>query len=347
MKIEERDVKKYLEAAKNIKNGYEIYDTHVHPFELIFNQFEYQANPNKPDLYGIKGAKYIPPEISSILLSTNDDKDSLTSKWQNKIFHLMIRRLYGHSGPKVFGDHMELSGIDKSILLPVTQPNESTDPMMLLMAKMFGKDKRFLMSGVISNFIKNEQIKQKIKELIEQFGIRAMKFHPNVTEVDLNTSYGKERTEAILCACGECGLPLIIHGGRSSILKNTEAATYSSIYNLECINWGVSQDTVIIAHAGAYSCELQELENEILPRLNKMLLKYDNLMIDVSALDIEALTLVLKNIELERVLFGSDALYETQWFAVVKLLYVLSGMTADSEKDFIQIAAINPSRLFN
>jgi len=70
-------------------------------------------------------------------------------------------------------------------------------------------------------------------------------------------------------------------------------------------------------------------------------------MIDVSALDIEALTLVLKNIELERVLFGSDALYETQWFAVVKLLYVLSGMTADSEKDFIQIAAINPSRLFN
>lgn len=51
MKIEERDVKKYLEAAKNIKNGYEIYDTHVHPFELIFNQFEYQANSNKPDLY--------------------------------------------------------------------------------------------------------------------------------------------------------------------------------------------------------------------------------------------------------------------------------------------------------
>ena len=347
MKIEERDVKKYLEAAKNIKNGYEIYDTHVHPFELIFNQFEYQANPNKPDLYGIKGAKYIPPEISSIHLSTNDDKDSLTSKWQKKIFYLMIRRLYGHSGPKVFGDHMELSGIDKSILLPVTQPKESTDPMMLLMAKMFGKDKRFLMSGAISNFIKNEQIKQKIKELIEQFGIRAIKFHPNVSEVDLNTSYGKERTEAILCACGECGLPLIIHGGRSSILKNTETAAYSSIYNLECINWGVSQNTVIIAHAGAYSCELQELENEILPRLNKMLLKYDNLMIDVSALDIEALTIVLKNIELERVLFGSDALYETQWFAIVKLLYVLSGMTADSEKDFIQIAAINPSRLFN
>ena len=76
-----------------------------------------------------------------------------------------------------------------------------------------------------------EKIKQKIKELIEQFGIRAMKFHPNVTEVDLNTSYGKERTEAILCACGECGLPLIIHGGRSSILKNTEKRCLKKISN--------------------------------------------------------------------------------------------------------------------
>ena len=75
-----------------------------------------------------------------------------------------------------------------------------------------------------------------------------------------------------------------------------------------------------------------------------LLLLHNNLMIDISALEIDALIAVLKNIDCDRILFGSDALYESQWSSIVKLLHALSKTTSHFEETFVQIACINPSR---
>ena len=140
---------------------------------------------------------------------------------------------------------------------------------------------------------------------------------------------------------------MVVHGGRSTILKNPETAAYGSIDNLESINWGISSETVIIAHAGAYAYNLKEAEQEVFPRLKKMLSRHDNLMVDISALDIESLIFVLNNIDVEKILFGSDALYESQWASIVKLWCALLKTMPNINEAFIQIAGRNPLRCIN
>jgi predicted TIM-barrel fold metal-dependent hydrolase len=230
------------------------------------------------------------------------------------------------------------------LLLPVAPSSGGIKSQMRAMAKMFGNDRRFLMGCSIPNSIGSKEISKFVTQMVNQFDIKAIKLHPNITGIDLRSRIGKERVENILCACGESGLPLIIHGGRSPIVRNPVAASYSSIDNLESINWGKTGETVVIAHAGSYSCDLHETEQEVLPRLKKMLSLYANLMVDVSALEIDALLAVLKNIPIDRILFGSDALYESQWSSMVKVLYALSETTSHIEEQFIQIASINPSK---
>jgi len=347
MRIEEKQVKKYLRSVKELKEGYAFYDMHVHPFELIFSQFEYQVNPDVPGLYSVNGATYTPPKLHTLQWKQAFNDKAQPDQWRDKIFSIMIRKLYGHTGPKVLGEHMKLSGTDKVLLLPVAPPFGEMEPQMEAITTIFGNDKRFLIGCSIPNSVKNEELDHYVKTMFDQYKIQAVKLHPNVTEMDLASNDGKERVEMILSTCGKYGLPLVVHGGRSTILKNPETAAYGSIDNLESINWGISGETVIIAHAGAYAYNLKEAEQEVFPRLKKMLSRHDNLMVDISALDIESLIFVLKNIDVEKILFGSDALYVSQWASIVKLWCALLKTMPNINEAFIQIAGRNPLRCFN
>ena len=75
-----------------------------------------------------------------------------------------------------------------------------------------------------------------------------------------------------------------------------------------------------------------------------MLQSHDNLMIDVSGLDFHVLVVVLRNIDADRIIFGSDALYYSQWSVVVKLLGALKEVFSDVEENFLKIMSINPSQ---
>ena len=140
----------------------------------------------------------------------------------------------------------------------------------------------------------------------------------NVTGIDLYTFKGKERIECILSACGKFNLPLIVHGGRSPILKNAKSSSYASINNLKNIDWSISKAPVILAHAGAFGCSINEVEDEIFPILKILFSSHSNLVIDISAIDIDILAFLIKRIGESRMLFGSDALYIPQWENIVK-----------------------------
>ena len=144
MRIEERQIKKYLRSVKELKEGYTFYDMHVHPFELIISQFEYQANSDIPGLYSVKGAKYTPPELHTLLWKQAVNDKSSSDPWRKKIFSIMIRKLYGHTGPKVFDEHMKLSGTDKVLLLPVAPPSGKMEPQMDALTSDMDSDLVFL-----------------------------------------------------------------------------------------------------------------------------------------------------------------------------------------------------------
>jgi len=67
-------------------------------------------------------------------------------------------------------------------------------------------------------------------------------------------------------------------------------------------------------------------------------------MIDLSGLETEIISAAIANFGLERIIFGSDALYHEQWKAVAMFLQCIEKSALSPEKSFIQIAHQNPKR---
>jgi predicted TIM-barrel fold metal-dependent hydrolase len=268
---------------------------------------------------------------------------------KSKLSNLIgLRRVYCHVGPKIIEEHMELSGIGEVLLLPVAQSSEPIDSQMNKMSDIFGPNPKFHFSCSIPNTTPNSKISQFIENNIEKYKIKAIKLHPNITEINMGTASGRERVEGILASCRQYRLPLIIHGGRSPVLENKEASEYGHLKNFENINWHTSAEPIVIAHGGGYGCDSKEIAQDVLPRLAKLLNRYSNLMIDISGLKLDALVMILKQIDIKRILFGSDALYYRQWAGLVRVMLALKNLDYNIEESLVQLGSINPSKyIFN
>ncbi len=331
--------------VKEIKKSYQLIDIHVHPTEIIFNNIDYYPSLQNEGVYSKENCKYNPPKIEHINSNINSVwDDSFDERLKNRVQILMIKKLYNHIGPGVLNDHMTLSGIDKVLLLPVAPSNGSIEKQMKVIKNIYGNDDRFVFAYSVPNSVDIGNIYMSIKVAIDKYDIQAVKLHPNITEINLDSALGKERVEAILSACNELKLPLIVHGGKSPILKNNNASEYSTISNLEKIDWGIIKETVVIAHAGTYGCDLEEVDERILTRLTKMLNRYDNIKIDISGISCNFLMIVLRTINHDRILFGSDALYNMQCLSVVSFYNAISMLFRNIEEKIVQIMNINPKR---
>ncbi len=339
-----QEVSNYLKIIKEFKGHNKFYDVHVHPYEIIFNLYAYSPAPLHKGLYSLGGAPFHPPKITELELEETSQPPMKNQNLRPEFHLLTLRKIYFHTGPKLFKQHMELSGIDKVLLLPVAPSMEDMDKPWETMVDMFNGEGRFSLALSVPNTIEVNQIDQFIEEKIRQYKIQALKLHPNITGIDLGSKKGKERVEAILEACRRFKLPLIIHGGRSPLLKNPAAKEYGIIKNFKDIAWDISSEAVVISHAGGYGYNLTEMEQEVLPTLKKLLSKHSNLMIDISGLEVDSLAVILKNIDLVRILFGSDALYTSPWTVLVKLTHAIERERMDLEETLVTIISVNPSK---
>lgn len=340
--ITQKDIQKYFSIVRNLKTEYNFYDIHVHPFEIIYNNFIYYRDPVDADLYCLGSTKYRKPKISDLNLASENAKYKFGMP-KSKLSNLIgLRRVYCHVGPKIFEEHMELALIDGVLLLPVAQSSNSIDAQMNNMRDFFGLNPKFHLGCSVPNTEPNSKISQFIQKNVKKYNIKVIKLHPNITEIDMSTVSGKERVEGVLDSCRLFKLPLIIHGGRSPLLLNREASQYGHIKNFEDINWHTSSEPVVIAHAGGYGCELMEIAKDVLPRLIKLLNIYSNLMIDISGLSFDALVMILKKIDIKRILFGSDSLYHRQWAGLARVMHALINLNYKLEESLVHLASINP-----
>jgi predicted TIM-barrel fold metal-dependent hydrolase len=178
---------------------------------------------------------------------------------------------------------------------------------------------------------------------IENYYIAGVKIHPNVSEIDLGTWEGKKRVERIIGASDRFNLPVIIHGGRNNILDN-DRSRFAELSNFQDIDLR-SSTPVVIAHGGAYGLRASEVSDEIVPVLKKLLSKYDNLYIDVAGLSDDIILLFLSFIGTDRILFGSDALYENQAVMGMRLLFALERSHLNVEDSLIRILSSNAARI--
>jgi predicted TIM-barrel fold metal-dependent hydrolase len=86
-----------------------------------------------------------------------------------------------------------------------------------------------------------------------------------------------------------------------------------------------------------------EVVDHDLPTLRRMLSKWPNLIVDTSGVSSRILAMVLRSIDIDRIIFGSDALYVPMWQAVAVALHAIRLSGAPLEDTFARIAQSNPS----
>lgn len=342
--IEERIAREYLSRVRDIKQSRLFFDVHAHPFELFFGEARYTKHPTLEGVYSTDPQKFKAPQATEILLPDDAETPGIRRLLMRAgMARLNLARLYASIGRGLFEMHMDLTGIDKVLLLPVLRPNDDIDTQMSLMKAMYGNNKRFVFGWCVPASIMDEEIFAAAQDARLRFDIRAVKLHPNVMEIDPQSTQGRRRIEATLLTCGEVGLPLFVHGGRSPLLGDGKTSSLASVRNLKRIDWSISRYPVVMCHAGTYGCGQAEME-EALQELGRMSAKHDNLFVDVSALEIGTIARVIQQFDSERILFGSDMLYETQWIMMVKLLVALERVTSHPEDILMKIAGTVPQK---
>jgi len=216
---------------------------------------------------------------------------------------------------------MDLCGIDKGLLLPVAPSAGNADSLMSRVKSYYGESERFLMGYSIPNTVPDADIEQDIAKAVETYDAKAVKIHPNISGIDLQSSAGKERVERIFSASGALGLPLVIHGGRSPLLQDMRCREYAVIDNLMGLDFSMTRAPVIIAHGATFGCSDEECDERVIPLLKELLERNSNLFVNTAGVSLRALELMFSKMDSKRIVFGSDALFLTPWEGLAKLLY--------------------------
>ena len=339
----------YLGVLHTLRASHQFHDTHVHPYEVLFDRFSYQDEFSSPGVLSLSGKSYTTPALKSFQFpEMGDFNDDPRSQRLQDISVMLLKKVYGNVGEQVFIDQMTLSGIDRVLLLPIAP--ESSDlgafaNRMRWVKKYYPDEEKFWIAGSVPGAVQGKELGTYVRALKSDYGIRAIKCHPVVSGIDLSQNARKQWLELMLAACHESALPLIIHSGRNNPYWGGSRGNFGALENLKDIDMSISGKPVVLAHAGFHRCKSLEVERDGLPMLDKMLQAYPNLYVDISGLTFEPLKLVLRAVHGDRILFGSDALYSTQWEAVTMTLHALKELGMALEDNFVKFASINPKKI--
>lgn len=341
-----QEASSYLSCVKALKKSHRFYDVHAHPYEVLFDKFSYEQEPARRGVLRLAGkAKaYAPPTIHEAPLSESDDAVPIDPVMLQRISQMQLTRTYGHVGAPVFDDEMELSGVDRALLLPVAPAEGNLAARLRWVKELYPDPQKFWVAGSVSGAVDGDALPSHLVMQRHEHGIKAVKCHPVVSAIDLGSSRGRGWLEMLLCGCGAVELPLVIHTGSNSPYWGGERGGFASLSHLKAIDWALSCAPVVLAHGGIYRCSPQEAEGW-LPTLTRMIETHDNLFLDLSGVGVRHLKLLVKNIPIERLLFGSDALYISQWVAMAKVMHAFTEAKMKAEECIIRVASVNPAHV--
>lgn len=347
MVIDVKSAERYLAIIQEIGASVCLTDSHVHPFDVLFDLGKYQVDSSCNGLYADGRGLYTPPQIGPVSLGSPDPPPAdAPIDMVKRMMMLSMRHLYAHTGPHCWNAHADMAGIGRFAMLPVSQPGNTSEARMAEMVQMFGDDPRFLLGYCLPNVLLPDQVEADVCRAVENYGIRVLKVHPTLSGHILTETEGRDRLNALLHASRSARLPVVLHGGPSLNMGDLMASVQGELENLAQLELGATDQPVVIAHAGAFGLDAEETRLRILPKLQGLLSRHDHLLVDTSALPAETLGQVLEEVDASRIVFGSDALYEPPWKAAVKLYWILEQKFSRPEQLFAQIAGENPEKLF-
>lgn len=347
MDLGQAEVERYLTIIQAIGSKHRLTDMHMHPFEVVFGAGRYVENRHTAGVWSTADLSYSPPTAGAMALTPQTSPaHDVPEAMQERLAMLGLRRLYVHTGPRCFGDQLLLGGISRGLLLPVTRPGCNADKDMELLTRIFRDDSRFLLGYSVPVETAEQEIEGAIQRAIRLWGIRAIKVHSCLSAINLCQASGRSRLEAILAAAGKARLPVIIHGGDYPNIIEPCAPCFGLLENMDRIDFSLTSHPVVIAHSGAFGLDRQQVESRLLPSLENIMGRYEHVSVDVAALSAEVMGLVVSRVAPERIIFGSDALYELPWKSLIRLFVALEKTAASqAEELLVQIAATNSDHI--
>lgn len=347
MWMDETSVNRYLSIMMDMAQSVTLTDCHVHPFEVIYDQGVYEPNPQFEGVYSNGKTNYVPPCPGAFELDPFTRIPPKSSPdLAKRMMLLALRCMYAHTGPRHCLAQASMAGIRRLILLPVAHPGKTAEVQLSKMASYFGKDPGFPLGYSLPNTLIPNAVEEDVQRNMDSYGIKVLKVHPNLSGHDLTSQIGIDRVNALMDVSKKLSLPVIIHGGPSPLLKEVISASYGELKNLQNIDFGRTDQAVVIAHGGFYGLNYPEVESSAMPLLKILMKKYDNLFIDSSSLTAKVLELIIKKVDCKKILFGSDSYYEASWRAAIKFYWVLEKNVNNPEELFLIIAGNNPEMLF-
>jgi predicted TIM-barrel fold metal-dependent hydrolase len=338
-------VVQYLDKIRDICGTRSIVDVHVHATEVIRGRTEYACLTN--GIYSESDSQpYHAPKVSNVRLTSIALGDNVER--QNKLSELAFTRAYRHTGPTVLGHQLDLAGVDKAALLPVSSSHSQLGQQMEVIRNCCSSDSRFIAGYCIPHDVPIDKIGDELRKALDEYDIRIVKVHPNISDIDLTSAAGRDRLQAIIQACGSCSLPALLHGGCSPILGDVPARKFSTIENLDRIDWSRTSSPVIIAHFGLYGCSGNDelASKESLKQLIAMLNRHPNLFTDTSGVSYDIIKQMLSALGPDKVVFGSDALYVPVYRQLALVAHAMHELGMELA-EIRRIACDNPGRIFH
>lgn len=321
-KFKIKEILNKVEACKK-DFGFDIVDTHIHPYDVM-GVVHYSDKFIKHE-----SEDYLSPGILEILNYGSLEK--IGSKLYFDLFPKnilsMIKESYSGVNQDRILDEMKCSLVDKSVLLSL----DPWTPSSLVCENYNNKDKFYILASIDIHKIDLDDIEPLIISYKKNYKIVGLKLHPNLQNFkalpSLNDYLIRLKLEKIYEVVSRNNLYILFHGGISNYTKeinNKYGYIERSKTNGLLINF-CNQDgkselfekydfPVIIAHVGHYG--IANPDFEIVKKLSD---RYKNIFFDTSGVSPKVIERSLEVINSDRIIFGSDGLYNKMAYNVAYL----------------------------
>ena len=95
----------YLAIVQELRPYFQFYDTHVHPYEVLFDRFHYEEEFARPGVLSLTGKSYTTPAVKNFQFpEMGDFNDDPRSQRLQDISVMLLKKVYGNVGEQVFID---------------------------------------------------------------------------------------------------------------------------------------------------------------------------------------------------------------------------------------------------
>ncbi len=350
--------KKYYPILETLLQTYnlEITDTHTHPLEVM-NCLDLESfRPADMDLWEFpsNGKPYEAVKEGYLdggfVTNLNHNRaDTILSKFAFSFLPSEVERSikdsYAFIGGKRILDEMNASRIRKSILLAVSPFNRIDD-----IFRLYGQSYRWDFLGSLDiHGIDGKSIEEEIERQKREFHICGIKMHPNLQGFypypEDNPDEIAGKLDILYRTAEKRGLYILLHGGRSNIVAGErQVQKFPYMLDKSGGHYGLPRNyydkkgrsrllegygcTFVLAHCVNYGINRPDVKSLI-----RFYHNYPHLWLETSSISAGLIAEIVRNADSERILFGSDALYNNQ---LNELLICIKGIEGGSEPELFE-----------